>query len=78
MYAAFLQEAADILGNDKFHALSEQMTQIGDIWRTFAASGARICKGREKSNDTYEDISKILIQCAKMEKEIYSELIKLV
>ncbi len=78
MYAAFLQEAAVILKNNRINYLSEQMTQTGDEWRKFAASGARICKGRAKSIDTYDAIAEILIQCAKMEKTIYQELIELV
>jgi len=78
MYAAFLQEAAIILENDKINPLSEQMTLIGDTWRKFAASGARICKGRAKANDTYDEISQILIQCADMEKVVYQELMELI
>jgi len=78
MYAAFLQEAAVILGNNAIMDLAEQMTQIGDTWRQFAAASARICKDRAKSKDRYENISGMLIQCAKMEALLYRELIELV
>jgi len=78
MYAAFLQEAAVILGNNTIMDLAEQMTQIGDTWRQFAAASARICKDRAKSKDRYEKISGMLIQCAEMEESLYRELIELV
>lgn len=77
MYAAFLQEAADLLGNSRISELSDQMTEIGDLWRMIAASGARICKGRAKSTDTYSNISGMMIQCAEKEKELYEELIEI-
>ncbi|MEN8212076.1 MAG: DUF4872 domain-containing protein, partial [Thermodesulfobacteriota bacterium] len=78
MYAAFLQEAATILGNDRINYLSEQMTLTGDELRRFAAAGARICKGRAKSKYTYDSIAEILVHCSDMEKKIYQELIEIV
>lgn len=76
IYAAFLQEAAGILDNESLETISQKMTFTGDRWRTFAASGARICKGRAKNGDTYDDLAGILNECADMETRIYTELIE--
>jgi hypothetical protein len=47
LYAAFLQEAAQITGIAELSALSERMNEVGDGWREFALKAARMIKGRE-------------------------------
>lgn len=47
LYAAFLQEAADITGLPELRTLAERMNQIGDGWREFALKAVRMIKGRE-------------------------------
>jgi hypothetical protein len=47
LYAAFLQEAADITGDKRLAELAEQLNIIGDGWRKFALVTARMVKGRE-------------------------------
>jgi len=47
LYAAFLQEAAALLQHPRLHALSLELTAIGDEWREFALHAARITKGRD-------------------------------
>ncbi len=77
MYAAFLQEAAERIGLEPLLQLSERMTLVGDTWRQFAVSGARICKGRAKDHDTYRDLADILKQCAQTEQGIYRDILQL-
>ena len=74
IYAAFLQEAAEILGNDKLNKLSEDMTSIGDQWREFAISAARIVKNRSGEKETYTAVSEMLMDIADKEKKLYKEL----
>ena len=74
MYAAFLQEAGVLLKNDDLGRLSEEMTLIGDSWRQFATLGARVCKGRAKESDVYDQLADLLRVCAEKEKAIYTEL----
>lgn len=74
MYAAFLQEAAEITGKKAYKDASVMMTDVGDAWRNFAVSGARICKGRAKEDDTFETLSIKLRQCAVLEKKAYNEM----
>lgn len=78
MYAAFLQEAAELLKLPGLYQLSERMTQVGDTWRRFAVSGARLCKGRGKAGDTYGDLADILRQCGQNERAIYEDILALV
>jgi hypothetical protein len=47
LYAAFLQEAAQITGIAELDTLSERLNEIGDGWREFALKAARMIKGRE-------------------------------
>ncbi len=78
MYAAFLQEAAVLLEQQQLQDISARVTQVGDTWRSFAVSGARICKGRGGDEDTFENLSAILRQCAAMERAIYTDLLEIV
>lgn len=78
MYAAFLQEAAPILENDRLLELSHQMTATGDLWRKLAVFGARICKGRASGEETYAGMADILRECAERESLIYRELMEVV
>ncbi len=47
LYAAFLQEAAEITGLPELRVLAERLNEIGDGWREFALKAARMIKGRE-------------------------------
>ena len=78
IYAAFLQEAAAILGNDRMLKLSEEMTDIGDRWREFAVAAARNCKGRARENDSYPAMAAILRDCAAREETLHRQLWELV
>ncbi len=74
MYAAFLQEAAAILKDDRLLDLSKRMTVIGDRWREFAASSARICKDRASEKDNFNLLSEILLDCAEKEHGLFRDL----
>ena len=78
IFAAFLQEAADVLGNSRFLELSQRMTAIGDIWREFAVAGARHCKGRAGQGEEFADLARILRRCAEQEDSLLRELSSLV
>lgn len=78
IYAAFLQEAAELLDNDKLNGLSEEMTAIGDQWREFAITAARIVKNRSGERETYALASEMLMDIADNENELYRKLKKIV
>jgi len=47
IYAAFLQECSQILGQPWLNDVSKEMTEIGDKWREYAYLAARIYKKRD-------------------------------
>ena len=77
IYAAFLQQAADVLVMPRLRELSAEMTAIGDRWRMFAVSGARNCKGRARPGDAYPAMAAIVRECADREAALYRELLVL-
>ncbi len=78
IYAAFLQEAATVLGDGRFLDLSVKLTAIGDRWRDFAVEGARQCKDRPGGDDDFETLARIVRECADREQALYRELEALV
>lgn len=72
LYAAFLQEAGDQLGNQALLDASKQMTEVGNSWREFATISARFCKDR--APDALREIPQLLLQIAEQEKSIYQGL----
>ncbi len=76
MYAAFLQEAAEILKLDWLSQTAEEMTKIGDLWRSFAVATARIVKDRSQVEDAYNQAADILLEIADREEQVYKDLKK--
>ena len=74
MFAAFLQEAAAILGEERLLGISQKLTDTGDQWRAFASQGARCCKGRAKEGDSFPALAALMRDCGRREGEIYAEL----
>ena len=79
LYAAFLQEASNLYGCvDDLDRLSQEMTSIGDSWRSFAVSSSRIVKQRGQSGDAFEGVSELMLTCAARKGELYKNLQKVV
>lgn len=76
MYAAFLQEAADLLQQPELARLSRELTGIGDLWRNFAFNAGRVCKSRSADNVSYGELSEMLLQCAAAEEVFFKKLSK--
>jgi len=76
IYAAFLQEAAVILENEKLKDLSVEMTAIGDLWRDFAVNASRVYKNRSIQEDVYNAIADELITIANKEEDFFKKLKK--
>ena len=76
VYAAFLQEAADILHRPQLSKIAAEMTEIGDMWRYFALLSARNCKGRVGANSSYPALSEQLHQCADREDALFRQLLQ--
>ncbi|MDH5368991.1 MAG: BtrH N-terminal domain-containing protein [Gammaproteobacteria bacterium] len=74
IYAAFLQESANLLDSSFLHERSTEMTHIGDEWRDFAVLCARLSKKRK--GQEYSDAAKQLNKIADMELDFYQRLSK--
>lgn len=72
LYAAFLQEAAAILGAPRLQELSKELTETGDRWRDFALAGSRLCKGRGEAG--WPALGTLLRECAEREEKIFRSL----
>lgn len=74
MYAAFLQEAAGVLNKPELHALSTEMTAIGDQWRQFASLGAKNLRNRGVAETPYPELSRLLLNIADREEKVFRTL----
>jgi hypothetical protein len=77
IFAAFLQEAAAVTGQDWLREMSAQVTAAGDKWREFAYTAGRICKDRAGSGENYALLSEMMMECARMEEDIFTRLKKI-
>jgi len=73
MYAAFLQEAGELLNSAPLGEASQMMTAAGNLWRQFALSCAKACKNKTEDPDL-EEIVQRLRTCAAQEKLVYTTL----
>lgn len=78
IYSAFLQEAANILGEQRLMEVSLQLTESGDTWRRFAVKAARHCKGRAREEDSFEAMGETLRTCSRIETKAFKELLDIV
>jgi hypothetical protein len=76
IYAAFLQEAAVILKNERLKEFSVEMTIIGDMWRDFAVNAARVYKNRSNQTDVYNTLADELLVIAAKEEIFFKNLKK--
>ncbi len=74
MYAAFLQEAAELFGSTDLALLSQEMTAIGDVWREFAVVSARIIKKRRQDEETFAKAGGLMLICAGREEQLFRDL----
>ena len=78
IYAAFLQQAAEILNNKQLEELSLEMMKIGDLWRDFAVNASRVYKQRSNQDNVYEALSAELIHIADLEEAFFKKLKKVI
>lgn len=74
LYAAFLQEAAELLGRPALKDISQALTAVGDRWREFAVLGAQHCKGKQTGATVYPKLAHLLRECADGEQRVFTDL----
>ncbi len=72
LYAAFLQEAGELLDDEDLRESAVAMTNAGNLWRDFATTAAKFCKGR--SEQPFREMSDQLLKIASAEEKIFSNL----
>ena len=77
IYAAFLEEASERLGNSELLKISEQFTTAGDLWRDSALQMAGIYKGRITAQSDFNTAADIMMHIADVEKKAFQDLSKL-
>jgi len=77
LYAAFLQEAGQLLKRDDLLEYSQELTRIGDEWRNFAYSAARIMKVRTTDLVSYDELAELLKKCGTDEKILFQKMRKI-
>ena len=74
MYAAFLQESAEIVQDSSLVEYASVLTAAGDSWRKFAVMAARICKNRAQDGDSYTALAEQVRECAALEEKFFIQL----
>ena len=74
LYAAFLQEAAAITNKEELKEFAEELTKIGDDWRNFAYSAARLMKERKSDLVSFDELSDMLYNIGTQEKQFFERL----
>lgn len=77
LYAAFLQEAANILKRDDLQGFSQELTLIGDDWRNFAYNAARVMKDRKEGIVSFDELADMLRICGEKERDFFKRMQKL-
>lgn len=72
LYAAFLQEAAQLTRRPQLATLADELMSIGDGWRAFALATARMVKGRDPMNP--ERLADLLNAQADAEASFFAKL----
>ncbi|AFU20058.1 BtrH N-terminal domain-containing protein [Actinobacillus suis] len=72
LYAYFLEQAAEICNEPKFKQASEQMTEIGDLWREFAILCVKQC--RKPSVEGYKETAAFLRRISEREEKLWRML----
>lgn len=74
LYSAFLQEAGVLLKRDDLQELAVELTAIGDTWRNFAYSAARLMKDRKSDRVSYDELGDMLADCGEKERDFFKRL----
>ncbi|HNP17064.1 MAG TPA: BtrH N-terminal domain-containing protein [Fulvivirga sp.] len=77
IYAAFLEQAAEILNNDKLIPFSEEMTKSGDLLRYNAVRMAGVIKGRNTEQKDFDEVADAMAEISALELQAFKKLRKL-
>jgi hypothetical protein len=76
VYASYLQEASELLGNSVLKEASRMMTETGDGWRDFALMVAKAIRSKKSETIDFDALAAKLDAVAASEAEVYEKLLK--
>ncbi len=74
LYAAFLQEAGELMHRNDLKEYAVMLTETGDQWRNFAYHAARVVKDRQTDIVSYQDLGALLKEIGEQEKKFFTKL----
>lgn len=74
LYASFLKEAGQLLGNSQLDELAVEMMANGDKWREISLFVARIGKNRDLGSDRLEELRQMIHERSDVEKDLFTRL----
>jgi len=74
MYATFLRQASEMLGNEKLLEFSKRMMQIGNDWRSVSVCAIRMNKDKDFSEERFKELSALIGNCAVAEKAFFTDI----
>ncbi|OHD67351.1 MAG: hypothetical protein A2W19_00080 [Spirochaetes bacterium RBG_16_49_21] len=77
MYATFLREASEMLGDPDLLEMSKRIMEIGDRWRAVSLFAARIGKRRDLGQSRLAELSAMIHDRADAEERFFTDLLKL-
>ena len=78
MYAAFLQEAANIINKPALNEVAEQMMNNGDEWRLISIFAGKIGRNRELGQDKLRELGSMIEKRAEVERGLFTDLKKII
>ena len=75
LYAAFLQQAAEVLDDARYLEFSTRLTAIGDTWRQFAAKSARICRQQKAELPAFGEAAALVRECGLRERGLFGDIL---
>lgn len=77
LYAAFLEQAAELLEEGELLKISDEFVKSGDLWRSAAIDMAGVYKGKNSEQSHFLEISEKLVNISEVEKSAFQKLSKL-
>lgn len=75
MFASFLREAGETLGNNaELAAMAKEMMAIGDRWRELSIFAARMGKKRDFTDERFKELQDLILKRADEEEAFFKKL----
>lgn len=77
IYASFLQEAGNLLGQSCYEEASQMLTAVGDLWREFALHLVKAIRKEQAGQVDFQALQSRLENVASQEAAVYTALLEM-